>query len=122
MRVRCARAAQADVQRATKEREQQRQAAEEQRRAREAAERAAQAREKFEDAERTVAQASAAAAEAIAVEDRLEAEVRDLEEAVSPRRGKTWPLPDAARVTRRLPSAGLARPWIACRATKPARD
>ena len=75
--------AQADVQRATKEREQQRQAAEEQRLAREAAERAAQAREKFEDAERTVAQASAAAAEAIAVEDRLEAEVRDLESRVT---------------------------------------
>jgi hypothetical protein len=75
--------AQADVQRATKEREQQRQAAEEQRLAREAAERAAQAREKFEDAERTVAQASAAAAEAIAVEDRLEAEVRDLERRVT---------------------------------------
>jgi hypothetical protein len=75
--------ARADVQRAVKEREQQRQAAEEQRLAREAAERAAQARGKFEDAERTVAQASAAAAEAAAVEDRLEAEVRDLEGRVT---------------------------------------
>jgi hypothetical protein len=71
------------AERATKEREQQRQAAEEQRLAREAAERAAQAREKFEDAERTVALASTAAAEAAAVEDRLEAEVRQLEERLT---------------------------------------
>jgi hypothetical protein len=62
-----------------REQEQGRLAAEEQRRAQEAAERAARAREKFEDAERTLAQASTAAAEASAVEDRLEAEVRDLE-------------------------------------------
>jgi hypothetical protein len=75
--------AQAGVQRATKERERQRQAAEEQRLAREAAERAARAREKFEDAERTLAQASAAAAEAVSVEDRLEAEVRELEGRVT---------------------------------------
>jgi hypothetical protein len=75
--------AQEAAQRATKEREQQRQAAEEQRLAREAAERAAQAREKFEDAERTLAQASAAAAEAAAVEDRLEAEVHQLEERLT---------------------------------------
>ena len=75
--------AQAAAQRASKEREQQRQAAEEQRLAREAAERAARAREKFDDAERTLAQASAAAAEAAAVEDRLEAEVRDLEGRVT---------------------------------------
>jgi hypothetical protein len=54
-------------------------AAEQERAAREAAERAARAREKFDDAERSLAQASAVAAEAGAVEDRLEAEVRDLE-------------------------------------------
>ena len=59
--------------------EEQRLAAEERRLAQEAAERAARAREKFDDAERTLAQASAVAAEAGAVEDRLEAEVRDLE-------------------------------------------
>ena len=57
--------------------------AEAERLAREAAERAARAREKFDDAERTLAQASAAAAEAAAVEDRLEAEVRDLEGRVT---------------------------------------
>ena len=62
-----------------REQEQGRLAAEEQRRAQEAAERAARAWEKYEDAERTLAQASTAAAEAAAVEDRLEAEVRDLE-------------------------------------------
>jgi hypothetical protein len=61
------------------EQEQLRQAAEEQRLAQEAADRAARAREKYEDAERTLAQASTAAAEAAAVEDRLEAEVRQLE-------------------------------------------
>jgi hypothetical protein len=71
--------AQAAAQRAAQQRQQQRQAADEQRLAREAAERAARAREKFEDAERTVALASAAAAEAATLEDRLEAEVRDLE-------------------------------------------
>ena len=59
--------------------EAQRAAAEEQRAAREAAERAARAREKFDDAERAVAQASAVATEAGAAEDRLEAQVRDLE-------------------------------------------
>jgi hypothetical protein len=75
--------AQAAAQRTAKEREEERQAAEEQRRTREAAERAAQAREKFEDVERTVAQASAAATEALSVEDRLESEVRDLEERLT---------------------------------------
>jgi hypothetical protein len=52
----------------------------EQRLAREAAERAARQRENYEDAERTVACAATAAAEALAGEDRLEAEVRGLEE------------------------------------------
>jgi hypothetical protein len=48
--------------------------------AREAGERAAAARERYDDAERTAATASAASAEAVAAEDRLEGEVRDLEE------------------------------------------
>jgi hypothetical protein len=68
------------------EREQSRRAAqerrlaeEEQRAAQEAAARAARARENFDDAERALAQASAVATEAGAVEDRLEAQVRDLE-------------------------------------------
>ena len=47
--------------------------------AEEAARQAAR-REAFEDAERAVATAAAAAADAVATEDRLEAEVRDLEE------------------------------------------
>jgi hypothetical protein len=51
-----------------------------QRRVREAAERAARQRKNYEDAERTVASAATVAAEALAGEDRLEAEVRDLEE------------------------------------------
>jgi hypothetical protein len=46
----------------------------------EAAERADRDREKYEDAERTVASAATAAAGAAAEEDRLEAEVRDLEQ------------------------------------------
>ena len=58
-------------------------AAEEQRLAREAADRADRAREKYEDAERTLAQASTVAAEAAAVEDGLEAEVRDLEDRLT---------------------------------------
>ena len=57
-----------------------RMAAEAARLAREAAERAAVARARYEDAERTVAATSAASAEAVEAEDRLEAEVRDLEE------------------------------------------
>ena len=57
--------------------------AEAERRAREAAERTARAREKYEDAERTSAQASAAAAEAVEAEDRLEAEVRQLEDRLT---------------------------------------
>jgi hypothetical protein len=62
-----------------REAEEQRAAEAEQRAAEAAAERAAQAQEKFEEAERFLAQASAVAAEAGAAEDRLEAEVRDLE-------------------------------------------
>ena len=57
--------------------------AEEQRLAEEAAQRAAQRRQAFEDAERTVASTAAAAAEAGAAEDQLEAEVRDLEQRLT---------------------------------------
>jgi hypothetical protein len=51
--------------------------------ARAAAERAAQHREQYAEAERGVAAAATAAAEAVAAEDRLEAEVRDLEQRVT---------------------------------------
>lgn len=51
--------------------------------ARAAAERAARRREQYEEAERAAAAASAAAAEAVAAEDRLEAEVRDLEQRLT---------------------------------------
>ena len=61
----------------------QRQAAEAERLAREAQERAAHRREQYEEAERMVAAASAAAAEAGAAEDRLESEVRDLEQRLT---------------------------------------
>lgn len=52
----------------------------EQRLAREAAELTARRLKNYQDAERTVAAAATATAEAVAVEDRLEAEVRDLEQ------------------------------------------
>jgi hypothetical protein len=51
--------------------------------AREAAERAARRREQYEEAERGVAIVAAAAAEAVSAEDRLEAEVRDLEQRLT---------------------------------------
>jgi hypothetical protein len=60
-----------------------RQAEEDERLAREAAERAARHREQYEEAERTVASTAAAAADALAAEDRLEREVRDLEERLT---------------------------------------
>ena len=60
-----------------------RQAEETERLAREAAERAARHREQREEAERTVASTAAAAADALAAEDRLEREVRDLEERLT---------------------------------------
>jgi hypothetical protein len=83
--------------------EQERQRAEqERRRAQEAAERAARAREKYEDAERTLAQASTVAAEADAAEDRLEAEVRDLEERLTKARDD---LADARRRARHAEAA-----------------
>ena len=60
-----------------------RQAEAEERLAREAAERAAHRREQYADAERLVASTAAAAADALGCEDRLEAEVRDLEERLT---------------------------------------
>ncbi len=60
-----------------------RQAEETERLAREAAERAARRREQYEEAERAVASTAAAAADAHAAEDRLEREVRDLEERLT---------------------------------------
>jgi hypothetical protein len=51
--------------------------------AREAAERAARQREQYEDAERMVATAASLAAEADAAEERLEVEVRDLEQRLT---------------------------------------
>lgn len=57
--------------------------AEQQRLAEEAAKRAAQRQQALDDAERTVASTAAAAAEAGAAEDQLEAEVRDLEQRLT---------------------------------------
>lgn len=51
--------------------------------AREAAERAARRREQYEEAERLVAASATAAAEAVSAEDRLESEVRDLEQRLT---------------------------------------
>jgi hypothetical protein len=51
--------------------------------AREAAEPAARRREQYEEAERLVAASATAAAEAVSAEDRLEAEVRDLEQRLT---------------------------------------
>jgi hypothetical protein len=66
----------------------QRQAAEAERQARAAAEREARRQEQQEEAERVLASASAAAAEAVGAEDRLEAEVRDLEERLGQARSE----------------------------------
>ncbi len=60
-----------------------RQAEEDERLAREAEERAVQRRERYREAERAVASTAAAAADALAAEDRLEREVRDLEERLT---------------------------------------
>jgi hypothetical protein len=65
-----------------------RQAAEADRLERAAADRAARRREQQEEAERGLASASAAAAEAVGTEDRLEAEVRDLEERLGQARSE----------------------------------
>lgn len=69
--------------RLTEEEQARRTRAEQERLAEEAARRAAQRREAFEDAERTVASTAAAATEAVAAEDQLEAEVRDLEQRLT---------------------------------------
>jgi hypothetical protein len=61
----------------------QRQAAEQERLAREAEERAARRRDQYAQAERALAAASEAAAEALSAEERLEAEVRDLEQRLT---------------------------------------
>jgi hypothetical protein len=60
-----------------------RQAEEEERLAREAAERAAQRREQYAEAERVAAVASSLAADAASAEDRLEVEVRGLEQRLT---------------------------------------
>jgi hypothetical protein len=60
-----------------------RQAEEDERLAREAEERAARRREQYAEAERAVALTAADAADAVAAEDRLEREVRDLEERLT---------------------------------------
>jgi hypothetical protein len=60
-----------------------RQAEEDERLARAAAERAARRREQIEEAERAVVAAATAATEASSAEDRLEAEVRDLEQRLT---------------------------------------
>jgi hypothetical protein len=65
-----------------------RQAEADERLAREVAERAARRREQYEEAERVAAAASAAATEAVSAEDRLEAEVRDLEERLTQARAE----------------------------------
>jgi hypothetical protein len=83
-----ARSAGTDEAAAQRQREERRQREEEERLAREAAERAARRREQFEDAERAVASASAAATEAVTAEDRLEAEVRQLEQRLTEARSE----------------------------------
>ena len=60
-----------------------RQLAEDERLTQEAAERAARRRKQYEEAERVVVAASDAAAEAVSLEDRLEGEVRDLEQRLT---------------------------------------
>jgi hypothetical protein len=60
-----------------------RQAELDERLAREAAEQAARRREQYEEAERLVTASAAAAAGAVSAEDRLEAEVRDLEQRLT---------------------------------------
>ena len=70
--------------------------------AEEAARQAARRREIYEDAERAVASAEAIAAAAVGVEDRLEAEVRDLEERLTRARAD---LADARLRARRAEAA-----------------
>ncbi len=66
-----------------KEEEERRAAGQQERLAREAAERGAERRKNYEDGERTVVSAATASAEAGLAEDRLAAEVRDLEERLT---------------------------------------
>ncbi len=73
-----------------------------QQQAAEAAEAAARRRKIFEDAERAVASAAAAAAAAVAAEDRLEEEVRDLEQRLTRARAD---LADARLRARRAEAA-----------------
>jgi len=82
-----------------------RQAAEADRLERAAADRAARRREQQEEAERVLASASAAAAEAVGAEDRLEAEVRDLEERLGQARSELT----AARLRARRAEAAERR-------------
>lgn len=70
--------------------------------AEEVAEAAARRRQIFEDAERAVASATAAATDAVATEDRLEIEVRDLEERLTRARAD---LADARLQARRAETA-----------------
>lgn len=70
--------------------------------AQEAAEAAARRRKNFEDAERAVESATAAASDAVGAEDRLEAEVRDLEERLTRARAE---LADARLQARRAETA-----------------
>jgi len=85
--------------------EAERQAAEADRLERAAADRAARRREQQEEAERVLASASAAAAEAVGAEDRLEAEVRDLEERLGQARSELT----AARLRARRAEAAERR-------------
>jgi hypothetical protein len=78
------RQAEAESRRQTEDdRRRQRQAEEERRLAEEAAQAAARRREIYEDAEREVAAAATVALDAVAAEDRLEREVRDLEDRLT---------------------------------------
>jgi hypothetical protein len=81
----------------------------EERAAREAAERAVRRREQYADAERGVATASAAATEAAAAEDRLEAEVRQLEQRLTEARSELA----AARMRARHAEAAQRRARLA---------
>ncbi len=84
-------------------------AAEAKRLAEEAAERAARQRSAFEESERVVAAASAATAEALAAEERLEGDVRDLEERLTKARSDLA----AARLRARRAEAAERRARLA---------
>jgi hypothetical protein len=84
------------------DRRRQRQAEEERRLAEEAAQAAARRRKIFEDAEREVASAATVALDAVATEDRLEREVRDLEDRLTSARAQ---LADARLRARRAETA-----------------